>query len=88
VGGQQDAQGRVLLRLQNRAPVALTDIIITPVQVDAAGRVVQQGRAVRINRVLKPGEQLAVDAGIGVLAQEQLPAIRFRVDRARAVETR
>ncbi len=83
---QQDTQGRVVLLVQNRAPVALTDIFVTPVLLDAAGRVAQQGQAVRIGRALAAGEQLAVDAGLGVLPPEQLPYLRFRVDRARAVE--
>jgi predicted Zn-dependent protease len=83
---QQDAQGRVVLRLQNRAPLTLADIVISPVFVDAAGRVVQQGRAVRIREALKSGEQAAVDAGVGVLPQERLQSLRFRVDSARAVE--
>lgn len=81
---QLDAQGRVVLRLQNRAPIALSDIVISPLQLDAAGRVVQQGRALRIRRVLEPGEQLALDAGIGVVTQERLPLLRFRVDAATA----
>lgn len=83
---QQDARGRIVLVVQNRAPVALTDIVVTPVMIDAAGRVAQQGQSVRIGRALAAGEQLAVDAGVGALSQEQLPHLRFRVDRARAVE--
>ena len=80
--GQLDSKGRVMLRLQNRAPVALAGIVVTPVLVDAAGRVLQQGRPVRLSRVLQPGEQLAVDAGLGALTQEQLNGLRFRVDAA------
>jgi beta-barrel assembly-enhancing protease len=79
-----DAQGRVLLRVQNRAPIALADITVTPVRVDAAGRILQQGNAVRLRRALGPGEQLALDAGVGAVPAEQLPYIRFRVDSARA----
>lgn len=84
--GALDAQGRVLLRLQNRAPVPLADIAVTPLQVDAAGRVVQTGRTLRIRGPLEPNAQAAVDAGIGVLAAGQLPTIRFRVDAATAIE--
>ena len=83
---QQDAKGRVVLLVQNRAPVALIDIYVTPLLVDAAGRIAQQGKAVRIGRSLAPGEQFAMDPGVGTLSPEQLPLLRFRVDRARAVE--
>jgi hypothetical protein len=81
-----DSQGRVLLRVQNRAPIALTDITVTPVQVDAAGRIVQQGRFLRLRRALEPGEQITLATGIGAVSQEQLASIRFRVDGARAAE--
>ena len=83
---QQDAKGRVVLLVLNRAPVALIDIYVTPLLVDAAGRIAQQGKAVRIGRSLAPGEQFAMDPGVGTLSPEQLPLLRFRVDRARAVE--
>lgn len=79
-----DAQGRVVLRVQNRGPIALADIAVTPVRVDAAGRILQQGNVVRLRRALEPGEQFAVDAGIGVIPAEQLASIRFRVESARA----
>jgi predicted Zn-dependent protease len=79
-----DAQGRVLLRVQNRAPIPLADIAVTPVRVDASGRILQQGNALRLRRALEPGEQLTLDAGVGVIPAEQLPSIRFRVDQARA----
>jgi len=81
--GQLDAQGRVVLRVQNRAPFALRDIVVTPVVVDAAGRIVQQGRSLHIGRVLQSGEQASLDAGIGTMPAEKLPALRFRVDGAR-----
>lgn len=81
-----DPQGRPVLVIQNRAPVALTNIQVTPVLVDGAGRVLQQGAPVRVNRALKAGEQVAADAGLGALTQEQLPYLRFRVDGARVAE--
>jgi predicted Zn-dependent protease len=86
VGGQLDANGRVLLVVQNRAPIKLDDIRVTPVLVDAAGQVVRTGATVRINQAVGAGERVGVDAGIGVLPQEQLQSLRFRVDGARAVE--
>ncbi|HVF15622.1 MAG TPA: M48 family metalloprotease [Steroidobacteraceae bacterium] len=84
--GQFDPQGRPILVIQNRAPVALTNIQVTPVLVDASGRVLQQGAPVRVGRTLKAGEQIAADAGLGALTQEQLPYLRFRVDGARVAE--
>jgi predicted Zn-dependent protease len=84
--GQFDSQGRPMLIIQNRAPVALTNIQVTPVLVDGAGRVLQQGAPVRVPRSLKSGEQVSADAGLGNLTQEQLPYLRFRVDEARVAE--
>lgn len=86
-GSQVDANGRLILVLENRAPLPLTDIQITPVLVDAAGNVVQRASPVSIARTVKSGERVAVDAGVGAIPQEQLPAVRFQVDKARIVET-
>jgi hypothetical protein len=47
---------------------------------------VRTGSTVRIGQALGSGEQVAVDAGIGQLPQEQLAALRFRIDGARAAE--
>jgi predicted Zn-dependent protease len=85
-GGQLDANGRVVLVIQNRAPIALSDIRITPVLVNAAGQVVRQGNAVRISQALPSGQSVAVDPGLGQLPQEQLGSLRFRVDGARVAE--
>lgn len=84
--GELDAKGRVVLRVQNRAPFALGEIIITPVMIDGSGRIVQEGRTLRINRVLQPGEQASIDAGIGTMPAERLPFLRFRIDGARAAQ--
>jgi predicted Zn-dependent protease len=84
--GQFDAQGRLLVVVQNRAPVPLRDFQVTPVLVDAGGRILQQGAPVRIAAVLKPGEQVAASSGIGNLPQQQLQALRFKVDGARVAE--
>ena len=84
--GQFDSQGRPILVIQNRAPVALTNIQVTPVLVDGLGNVVQQGAPVRVGRTLKSGEQVAADAGLGGLTQQQLQNLRFRVDGARVAE--
>jgi predicted Zn-dependent protease len=84
--GQLDGNGRVVLVVQNRAPIRLSDIRITPVLVDASGRILQTGAPVRILQSLDAGERVAVDAGVGQLPQPQLQALRFRVDGARAAE--
>jgi predicted Zn-dependent protease len=84
--GQLDANGRVVLVIQNRAPVTLTDIRVTPVLVNAGGQVVSTGGTVRVNQPLEAGKQAAVDAGLGGLTQEQLQALRFKIEGARVVE--
>jgi hypothetical protein len=66
--------------------VALTNIRVTPVLLDAAGRVAQQGSPVRISRALPPRERIAVDAGVGQVTQQQLQYIRFKIDNAQPAE--
>ena len=85
-GGQLDSNGRVVLVVQNRSPVKLTDIRVTPVLVNAGGQVVSTGGTVRINQPLDAGKQAAVDAGLGGLTQEQMQALRFRIEGARVAE--
>ncbi|HEY6641955.1 M48 family metalloprotease [Povalibacter sp.] len=84
--GQLDAQGRVIVVVQNRSPVALSAIQVTPVLVDASGRILQQGNSVTINAAVKSGEQAAAATGLANLSQEQLQALRFRVDGAKIAE--
>jgi predicted Zn-dependent protease len=84
--GQFDAQGRVLVVVQNRAPVPLRDFQVTPVLIDASGRIVQQAAPVRIGAALKPGEQVAAYSGISGVSQQQLQYLRFKVDGARLAE--
>jgi predicted Zn-dependent protease len=84
--GRLDGQSRLILLMQNRASVPLKSIQITPVLVDGSGRVVQQASTVRIGRELAPGEQLAIDAGVGQITQQQLAYVRFRVEGARIAE--
>jgi hypothetical protein len=79
-------QGRVFVVLQNRAPIALEGIRVTPALVDAAGRVVQTAPTVYFDKPIAPGDREARDAGIGALTQEQMAALRFRIDGARVVE--
>jgi len=84
--GQIDPQGRVVVVVQNRAPSPLVGIQITPVLVDASGRVVQQGQPVVFRSAVQPGQQAAALTGISSITQEQLPYLRFRVDGAKVAE--
>jgi tetratricopeptide (TPR) repeat protein len=84
--GQADANGRVIVVVQNRAPVALSDIRVTPVLVNAGGQVVSTGATVRLTQALAPNERVALDSGLGQLSSEQLQGLRFRVEGARVGE--
>lgn len=84
--GQLDPQGRVVVVIQNRAPAPLVGIQVTPVLVDASGRIVQQGQPVVFRSAVQPGQQAVAQTGISSIAQEQLPYLRFRVDGARVAE--
>ena len=72
--------------MQNRSPVALSNIQIIPVLVNGAGQVVQQGKQVNIRGPVQSGEQVAVDGGLSSLTAEQLQALRFSVQTARIAE--
>ncbi len=84
--GQIDSSGRLILIVENRAPVPLSGIQVTPVLVDDAGRIVREGSPVVIREVLKPNQRIAGDAGVGALPPEHLSHVRFRVDGARIAE--
>lgn len=84
-GAQFDAQGRVAVVVQNRSPVPLTNIRVTPVLVDQLGRVIQQGSQVRLGSVVKPGEQVGVAGGFTVPVQQQA-LVRVRIDSAEVAE--
>jgi beta-barrel assembly-enhancing protease len=82
----RDGQGRPVVVVQNRAPVPLSAIVVTPVRVDAAGRIVSQGNAVSVRGPLAAGAQVAADAGLASLSAEQLASVRIRVDAAKVAE--
>ncbi|HWL61370.1 MAG TPA: M48 family metalloprotease [Steroidobacteraceae bacterium] len=82
----RDGQGRPVMAVLNRAPVALSSIVITPVRVGADGRAVAQGQQVTIRGPVAAGAQAAADAGLGGLSAEQLGAVRFRIDSARVAQ--
>jgi predicted Zn-dependent protease len=85
-GLARDSQGRTVLAVQNRAPVAVGTIVVTPVLVNSAGQIVSEGRSQTIRGPLQSGAQVAVDPGISGLTGEQLQALRFRVDQARVAQ--
>jgi beta-barrel assembly-enhancing protease len=84
--GQIDSQGRLMVVVQNKSPTPLHSIQVTPVLLDATGRIVQQGNPVMISSVVKPGEQAAAPTGLANIPAEQLQALRFRVDGAKVAE--
>jgi beta-barrel assembly-enhancing protease len=84
--GQLDRSGRLILIVENRAPVALSSIQVTPVLVDGAGRIVREAQPVVIREVLNPNQRVTGDAGVGNIPQDQLAHVRFRVDGARIAE--
>lgn len=83
---QLAANGRLVLVIENQTPLSLTYIQVTPVVVDAAGNIVRQANPVAVGRTLKPGERVAVDAGVESASPQQLSAIRFRIDKAQVAE--
>jgi predicted Zn-dependent protease len=83
---QPDARGNGVVIVENRSPLPLTNIVVTPVRIDAAGRVVDQARMLQVNRVLQPGERAMLDAGIGVVTPELAPQLRVRVEQATPVQ--
>ena len=85
IGAQFDATGRASITVQNRAPVAIEGIEITPVMIDDAGQIVQSGTRRTLPLKLQSGEAATVDAGLGRLNEAQAAHLRIRVDAARAV---
>jgi len=86
-GVQLDAQGRAVVVVQNRAPIALSDIQVTLVTVDAGGRVLQQGATLSVPSAVAAGKQIVLNAGLGVMTAEQAQAMRVRVDSAKVAAT-
>ncbi|HKE44435.1 MAG TPA: M48 family metalloprotease [Steroidobacteraceae bacterium] len=80
------ANQRVVAVIENRAPLPLMDIQLTPVLVDASGNIVKQASPITIGGPVKPGERSSVDAGVGALDAQTLQSVRFRVDTAKVVE--
>src|SRR5690606_20317634 len=76
---QRDGAGHVYFALQNRAQLAVTNLQITPVLLDAYGRVAYQGQARVLRITLKPGEVKTVDSGLGAMTAEQANLLRASV---------
>ncbi len=83
-GMQLDARGTVLAVVENRAPFAVSQIVLTPVLLDANGRIAQEGRPLRISKSLATGERAAINAGVGAVTDDVRSRIRIRVDSVRA----
>ena len=85
-GVQIDARGNLMVIVENRAPFAVTGILLTPVLLDNNGRIEQQGRQLRITQGLQPGERAAVNAGVGAATDDIRRRVRVRVDAVEAAK--
>lgn len=85
-GVQIDARGNLMVIVENRAPFAVTGILLTPVLLDNNGRIEQQGRQLRITQRLQAGERAAVNAGVGAATDDIRRRVRVRVDAVAAAE--
>jgi len=81
-GAQLDSTGSVVVIVQNRSPIALTIIRVTPVLIDSSGRVGQAGSMLQVGRPLEPNQQVSIRTGLSGLSAEQQQALRVRVDGA------
>jgi predicted Zn-dependent protease len=79
---QLDGAGRAVVVVQNRSALALQGVRVTPVLVDGAGRIVQQGTTLTLQGPIAAGKAVAVDAGLGALSAADAQAWRIRVDGA------
>jgi predicted Zn-dependent protease len=83
-GLQADSRGQIMAVVENRAPFPVSQVLITPVLLDANGRIAQEGRQIRVSRTLQPGERTAVNAGVGTVSDDVRSRLRVRVDSVRA----
>ena len=84
--GQLDPAGRLIVIVENRAPVPLKNIRITPVLIDVSGRVIREAAPLTVRETLASNQRIAGDAGVGQVAPADLSQIRFRIDAAEIVE--
>ncbi|MGE0580659.1 MAG: M48 family metalloprotease [Steroidobacteraceae bacterium] len=85
-GVQLDAGGKAHVIVENRAPVALSNIVVTPVLVDPNGRILQQGGALQIRGPVPAGQRASAPFGTGSLSAEQVRNLKARVDAARLAQ--
>jgi len=78
--------GQLVLLVENRSPVSITDIRLTPVLVDAAGHILLTRAQQRVAQTLQPGERVVIAPGVDQLSPGQLQRLRYRIDAARAAE--
>jgi predicted Zn-dependent protease len=83
---QQDSSGKIFIALQNQAKVTVSNIEVTPVVLDANGRIAQQGQRRQLRVTLKSGETTTVDAGLGTMSAEQAAMLRVSVNAAQVVK--
>lgn len=83
-----DAQGRVWLLVENRAPVAVRGVTVAVALVNEAGAIVQGPLRVSSGRnVLGPGQVGRLATGLGPLTgSELLRRVRFEIDGAALAE--
>ncbi|GMU69643.1 MAG: hypothetical protein AMXMBFR37_19750 [Steroidobacteraceae bacterium] len=79
---QTDTNGRVYAIVENRAPLALANIVVTPLLVDANGRILQRGAALTVRGPLGSGQRASAQISTGNLTAEQLRALKVRVESA------
>ena len=80
---QVNGQGELIVVVENRAPVPISNLQVTPVLINAAGNIVREGSPVHVRGPIKPGERARAKAGGGGVSPAQLPSIRVRVDGAK-----
>jgi len=83
---QADANGRVYAVIENRAPLPIASIVVTPLLVDANGKVLQKGAAVQIRGPVAAGQRASAQIDTGNLTAEQMRHLRARVDSARLAQ--
>jgi len=83
-GIQLDSRGQVLAVVENRAPFPVSQVLVTPVLLDANGRIAQEGRQLKIGKTLQPGERASINAGVGTVTEDVRQRLRIRVDAVRA----
>ena len=78
-----DGQGQLIVVVENRGPVPISNLQVTPVLINAAGNIVREGSPVHVRGPIKPGEQASAKAGGGGVSPAQLPNVRVRIDGAK-----